>query len=218
MKITYAGHEFILHPSGALFWPDEKILVVSDLHLEKASHFAKKGFFLPPYDSRDTLSQLIKTCTDTQCSRIILLGDIFHDEHGYARMEDKDRAAFNFLLSFSPVWIKGNHDKDFVPEGFCGAKSYMHHGVVFRHETANENEFEISGHFHPKVEITRAVSRPCFIEDGKKMILPSFGSYTGGLSVSSAPIMDLFLGPPRIYAAGQNKVYLVSMPHAATES
>jgi DNA ligase-associated metallophosphoesterase len=211
MRMFFGGEEFVLHPSGALYWPSEKILVVSDLHLEKGSHFALRGFFLPPYDSRHTLSLLSRVCEETGCARIILLGDSFHDEKGYHRLGVEDRNAFDALKRLNPIWIKGNHDKDFVPADFSGMSDYMHGGIVFRHE-AGGHGFEISGHYHPKVEIRTGFSRlarPCFVEDGQRMIMPSFGAYTGGLSIGEAAFAKILSDERRVYALGRDKVYTV---------
>ncbi len=210
MKIMFGGHEFLMHTSGALYWTSKKMLIVSDLHLEKGSHFALKGFFLPPYDSHHTLSLLRDICAETNCTRLLLLGDSFHDDKGYARLGDKDRDIFDRLKKHEPIWIQGNHDRDFVPDGFSGMSEYWCDGIVFRHEAAKNNDFEISGHFHPKVEINRSLSRPCFVESGQKIIMPSFGAYTGGLLVTDSAFANVLESEKRIYALGGDRVYAVA--------
>jgi uncharacterized protein len=210
MILHFGGHEFFLHPSGALYWPSEKLLVVSDLHLEKGSHFALKGFFLPPYDSHHTLSLLFDVIKESGCSRLLLLGDSFHDDKAYERLSHKDRTAFDSLTNLNPIWIKGNHDKDYVPEGFLGVDAHIVKGITFRHEAAAGTEFEISGHFHPKTQITPRLSRPCFVEDGIKLIMPAFGAYTGGLCIDSAPFEKILKSERQVYALGKNKTYVVA--------
>jgi len=118
MKINVNGEEIILHHSGVAFWPKHKMLIVSDLHLEKGSHFAMRGFFLPPYDSTETLDRLRVVCDEFDTQRLIILGDCFHDDGGFDRLPSAAREAFNGLLRYDPIWIKGNHDGDFVPPGF----------------------------------------------------------------------------------------------------
>jgi DNA ligase-associated metallophosphoesterase len=211
MKIMFAGREFLLHPSGVLFWPDEKLAIVSDLHLEKGSHFARRGFFLPPYDSHETLVRLHKTLESLRAEELIVLGDGFHDAKGYDRLSERDRFLFNGLKELNPVWIKGNHDSDFVPEGFLTCDFIERGPLTFIHEATKNTPYEISGHYHPKADIFHkgaVISRRCFIEDGNKMILPSFGSYTGGLSVSHSSIARNFAKKFRVYALGDNKVFL----------
>lgn len=210
MKISFGHHEFILHHSGVLFWPSEGLLVVSDLHLEKASHFAKRGYFLPPYDSHETLVRLYKVCADLEPRQILLLGDCFHDPGGHDRLPSSERGLFEQLKIYDPIWIQGNHDGDCAPPGFAAYANYERADIVFRHEAGPDDAFEISGHFHPKVEVEHkgaVISRRCFVEDGRKLILPSFGSYTGGLSVAAPPINGIFKKSPRVYALGKNRLY-----------
>lgn len=208
MKITFGGHDLLLHPSGALYWPEEKLLVVSDMHLEKGSHFALKGFFLPPYDSHRTLSLLSDVIRMINPARLLLLGDAFHDAKGYARMGAKELGLFEKLRTVDPIWIRGNHDGDFVPDGFLGMEEYSLRGLTFRHEPIQGGAQEISGHLHPKVEIGRS-GRPCFIENGSKMIMPAFGAYTGGLFVTHKAIAAHMGANSRIYALGNEKVYAI---------
>ncbi|HEU4838688.1 MAG TPA: ligase-associated DNA damage response endonuclease PdeM [Micavibrio sp.] len=210
MIISFGGHDFFLHHSGALFWPSESMLIVSDLHLEKGSHFARRGFFLPPYDSHYTISRLADVCQELQCKKLLLLGDAFHDEKGFGRLGKRERAMFKSLLAFHPIWIRGNHDRDFVPEGFYAADIYAHKGITFRHETAPDALLDISGHFHPKVDITngqKRLSSHCFIEDGQKMIVPAFGAFTGGLDITDPAIRRLLRPNYRIYPLGKTRVY-----------
>lgn len=211
MNITFGGHDFILHPSGVLYWPTEGLLVVSDLHLEKASHFAGRGYFLPPYDSHETLVRLYQSCAALSPRQILLLGDCFHDPEGHSRLPPAERGLFDQLRIYDPIWVVGNHDAGCNLPGFIMETAYERHGIVFRHEAETPSHApEISGHFHPKVDIEHkgaVISRRCFIEDGCRLILPSFGSYTGGLSVASKPLRDLFVNKPRIYALGEKRLY-----------
>lgn len=210
MKITFAGHDFLLHPSGTLFWPGQSLLVVSDVHLEKGSHFAERGFFLPPYDSHETLERLHKAIVELSPQRLLILGDCFHDKNGHARLPANERALFDSLLRYNPIWIVGNHDGDFVPEGFEAHEVFELNGISFRHEASMTSAPEISGHFHPKVDLLHKgafISRPCFVEDGVKMILPSFGAYTGGLSIGHNSIARHFKTPPRAYIKGRDRIY-----------
>lgn len=208
MKIQFAGHEFILHHSGVMHWPDEDILVVSDLHLEKGSHHARRGFFLPPYDSLATLQNLHKAIADIKPARIVLLGDSFHDGQGHARLSYEAQGLLSALTQWNPVWITGNHDGDYVPDGFIGEYEWAVKDLFFRHEASGENE--ISGHYHPKVDVhhKRArISRRCFVEDGTRLIMPSFGAYTGGMNITD-PVLRPRLGDKyRFYPLGDARVF-----------
>jgi len=210
MKITFADKELTLCPSGMILWPEHQLGIVSDLHLEKGSHFAQRGFFLPPYDSQETLQRLLFVCQKENLQQLIILGDCFHDPKGYDRLTPEARFLFDQLLAFQPVWIRGNHDKDFVPEHFSAYDEFDRDGLVFRHQAAPNAINEISGHFHPKISIMHKggyLQRDCFVTDGRKLIVPAFGAYTGGMAVDSDPVKSLFIAPVHVYALGEERVF-----------
>ena len=215
MKITFCGQEFILHPSGALLWPDQEMIIVSDLHLEKGSHFAKKGFFLPPYDSQEILTRLHDVIKSSAMKKLLILGDCFHDDEGYARFPKAERALFDSLTIYDPIWIKGNHDGDFVPPHFESYEIYERLGIKFSHEAIPGVSSEISGHFHPKVDVVLnkdRMSYSCFIEDGRKMILPAFGAYTGGLNINNPIYLTILSENAKYYLLGKTRVHLLADP------
>lgn len=210
MKIYLAGHELILHHSGIVLWPALRCAIVADLHLEKGSHFARRGYFIPPYDTHETLLRLHQVCREEKIGELVILGDCFHDRNGFSRMSPGDRALFHDLAAYGPVWVRGNHDGDFVPDGFPAYDVFERSGVFFRHEAETGVFPEISGHFHPKAEISHKgaqMRRSCFIEDGRKMILPAFGAYTGGLDVRDPVISHHFPAGYRLYVPGESRVY-----------
>jgi DNA ligase-associated metallophosphoesterase len=187
VPLSFGGQNFLASPSGALFWPAERALLVADLHLEKASWFARLGQFLPPYDSHATLSELASEASACGATRLYCLGDSFHDRFGCDRLPAPAR---ELLLSLTArldwVWIIGNHDPGFADH--CGgrlADEVEAAGIVLRHEAViADPRPEISGHFHPKLRLHlrgRNVSRRCFVAGPSKLILPAFGSLTGGL-------------------------------------
>jgi DNA ligase-associated metallophosphoesterase len=212
VKLAFCGADFIMHPSGALIWPDENLVIASDLHLEKSSHFAKRGYFLPPYDSHKTLQLLLDVLDHLDAPRLLLLGDCFHDPKGMSRLPLEALSLFNRLLDREVIWISGNHDGDCVPDGLRAYADYVLRGITFRHEAVKGDTAEISGHYHPKAEIVtkgEPVTRPCFATDGKKLILPAFGAYTGGMYVTDKAVAKLFTADPAVYLLG-NKVYRVA--------
>lgn len=209
-NISFGGHDLVLHSQGGLLWPARQMLILSDLHLEKGSHFARRGFFLPPYDTHETLARAIRLCADVMPRHVLLLGDCFHDPDGYARMALRDRALFDSFRNYDPIWINGNHDRDFVPPGFSSHDEFALDGLTFRHQADADGLLEISGHFHPKADIVHKgalISRPCFIEDSNRLMLPAFGAYTGGLSVTSPPIRALFPSAHCLHVLGGKKIY-----------
>lgn len=182
-------------PQGALFWPSRRALLVADLHLEKASWFARIGQMLPPYDSIATLADLTALAASTQAQEIWCLGDSFHDRHGCDRLPDRARALLTALTSSTAwTWITGNHDPGFADH--CGGAIVEEaevDGLVLRHEAqVNDERPELSGHFHPKLRIShrgRMVSRRCFVATERKLILPAFGALTGGLDAGHPEIV-----------------------------
>lgn len=195
VPFSFAGHDLMALPQGALFWPARRALLVADLHLEKASWFARLGQMLPPYDSISTLTDLTALATAAGAEEIWCLGDSFHDRHGCDRLPERARALLTALTStLRWVWITGNHDPGFADH--CGGEiveEAVVDGLVLRHEAdPRESRPELSGHFHPKLRITqrgRQVSRRCFVATERKIILPAFGSLTGGLDVAHPEIV-----------------------------
>ena len=187
VPLSFAGHNFLADPQGAMFWPAEKALLVADLHLEKASWFARIGQFLPPYDSQQTLAALTDLVDRTAPERLYCLGDSFHDRFGCDRLPEAARAMLLALTArLDWVWILGNHDPGFADH--CGGRLVEEahvRGLTLRHEAdPRVSTPEISGHYHPKLRLQlrgKNVSRRCYVASEAKLILPAFGSLTGGL-------------------------------------
>lgn len=212
ITLTFAGTEFILHHAGALYWPANDTLVVSDLHLEKGSAAARRGQLVPPWDSTATLARLAALSAQYAPARVIALGDSFHDNGGPMRLAPQDRAALAALTAATDfIWVHGNHDPA-PPAGIGGTATPEFHeaGLIFRHQAQRAASAEISGHFHPKARIpTRAggVTRACFITDGAKLILPAFGAYTGGLDVSAPAIAGHFPRGATVHLLGDARLF-----------
>lgn len=213
--LALAGIGLIADPAGALYWPDESLLVVADLHLEKGSAFAARGVLLPPYDTASTLARLTRLVAHYAPRLVVALGDSFHDGGGPSRMTATDRAALTSVQRRRDwVWIAGNHDPD-LPDGIGGgrADALAFGPLTFRHEPSEGVcDGEIAGHLHPLARVARrgrAVRRPCFASDGRRLVMPAFGAYTGGLNVRNRAITALFgtlaftahmLGQRRLFA------------------
>ncbi len=195
VPFSFAGETFLPSSEGALFWPAQRALLVADLHLEKASWFARVGQFLPPYDSHATLCALVAQVSRTGASRLYCLGDSFHDPLGCERLSPDARKLLTDLTSsLDWTWIVGNHDPGFADH--CGGRITNEvelAGIIFRHEAVrHERRPEISGHFHPKLRLHlkgRRVSRRCFVASANKIIMPAFGSLTGGLDARHPEIL-----------------------------
>ena len=195
VPFSFAGETFFASADGALFWPAQQALLVADLHLEKASWFARLGQFLPPYDLQATLSGLSAAVERTGATRLFCLGDSFHDRFGCDRLPESARELLTELTQrLDWTWIVGNHDPGFADH--CGGtlvEEIEIAGIVLRHEAVRgDPRPEMSGHYHPKLRLNlkgRRVSRRCFVISQTKMILPAFGSLTGGLDAHHPEIL-----------------------------
>jgi uncharacterized protein len=219
-ELALSGVTLLADPAGALYWPDERLLAVADLHLEKGSAFAARGVLLPPYDTASTLARLARLVERYTPRLVIALGDNFHDAGGAARMAESDRLTVKALQRGRDwVWIAGNHDPD-PAEGIGGrfADALALGPLTFRHEPSPApSDGEIAGHLHPLARVARrgrAVSRRCFASDGRRLLMPAFGAYAGGLNVRDCAIAMLFpmlaftvhmLGERRLYAVAAAK-------------
>lgn len=213
-RFDFAGGEMACDWTGCLYWRDEDLMVVSDLHLEKGASLAARGRLIPPYDTKATLARLADRIGYWQPRRVVSLGDSFHTADASERMPKTYRDLLAEAMAGRDwIWITGNHDP-LPPSGLggtsCGELAIG--PVTFRHEPDPDcGTPEVSGHLHPIARIVRrgkSVRRRCFACDGRRMIMPSFGAYTGGLNIRDKTYDGLFddanlhahlLGRARIY-------------------
>jgi hypothetical protein len=215
-----AGVILVADLSGALFWEDQSLLVVSDLHLEKGSSFARRGVLLPPYDTAATLGRLGAAIARHAPRMVIALGDSFHDRDAHGRLSAADRDAIAALqVRRDWIWISGNHDPA-LPSDLGGvvASEVAIGPIAFRHEPTGAAG-EIAGHLHPKARLSargRSMERRCFACDGERAVMPAFGAYTGGLSIRDAAFAKLFqaagfmahlLGDARLHSIAASRCY-----------
>jgi DNA ligase-associated metallophosphoesterase len=218
--VKVAGVTLVADLSGALFWEDESLLVVSDLHLEKGSSFATRGVLLPPYDTVATLGRLGAVIARHDPRTVIALGDSFHDRDAHDRLSAPNReiiAAFQRRRDW--IWISGNHDPA-LPSDLGGvvASEVVVGPIAFRHEPTGASG-EIAGHLHPKARVAtraRSMERRCFACDGERAVMPAFGAYTGGLSIRDAAFSKVFqalgfmahvLGDNRLHTIAASRCY-----------
>jgi DNA ligase-associated metallophosphoesterase len=226
--IHFAGERLMLDPTGALFWPAQKLLAVADLHLEKGSAAAARGSLLPPWDTRVTLDRLSALLRRWSPAIVVALGDTFHDSRGSHRLDPADAARLRFMASAHRfVWVLGNHDP-LPPSGIGGeALDCWQLGPLrFRHQGkpaparsgqagsgqagSGQAGGELCGHHHPKAQVQARgalVSRPCFVVGSQRLMLPALGAYTGGLDVRDPAIAALFPRGGQVFLLGRERLF-----------
>ena len=219
-NVDVAGVSLVADLSGALYWEEERLLVVSDLHLEKGSSFATRGVLLPPWDTIATLGRLGAVIARHNPRTVIALGDSFHDRRAHDRLSASNRdiiAAFQLRRDW--IWISGNHDPA-LPSHLGGvvAQEVAIGPIVFRHEPSGASG-EIAGHLHHKARVStrgRSMERRCFASDGERAVMPAFGAYTGGLSIRDQAFARIFgnagfmahvLGDARLHTIAASRCY-----------
>lgn len=217
-EVTVTNVTVAMDCRGALYWPEERALVIADLHLEKGSSFARRGVLLPPYDTAESLARMAGVIARFAPRMVIALGDSFHDKKGSARIDSADRSALVELQRGRDwIWIAGNHDP--VPAAGIGGSfgvALAIGALVFRHEPTGAKG-EIAGHLHPVARVGgrgHMVTRRCFASDGTRLIMPAFGAFAGGLNVRHRAFADVFgtsaftahlLGEGRLYSLAASR-------------
>ena len=193
---TLAGAALTARGSGALWWPDRRLLVVADLHLGKAERMARRGgALLPPYETRDTLARLEAEIAALDPGTVLCLGDSFDDDAAAAALaEDETLWLARLMAGRRWLWVAGNHDPGPIDLGGSHLAAWRAGPLTFRHIAEPGARGEVSGHYHPKARLAPGgthVARPCFLIDRARAILPAFGTYTGGLASRDAALAAL---------------------------
>jgi DNA ligase-associated metallophosphoesterase len=218
-QLAVSGVDLVPDVAGVLYWPEQHLLAVADLHLEKGSSYAERRVLLPPYDTAATLARLSQAIARYAPRVVIALGDSFHDGRGPARLADTDRASLLGLQRGRDwIWIAGNHDPE--PAENIGGRfmaTFVLGALTFRHAPEDAAGGEVAGHLHPVARVAgrgRAVSRRCFATDGRRMVMPAFGAYAGGLNVRDRAFANVFdtlaftahmLGERQVYAVAAKR-------------
>lgn len=149
------------------------------------------GTLLPPYETTDTLDRLDAEVNRLNPRLVISLGDSFDDLAAAGNLDEAVVTRLGRLAAGRRlIWIAGNHDPGPLALPGSHLDQAQIDGIMLRH-IADESKpgLEISGHYHPKARVTvkgRRIARRCFLVAGNRLILPAFGTYTGGLDVLDA--------------------------------
>jgi len=212
----FCGARLSARGSGALWWAARGLLCVSDLHFGKAERIARQGgALLPPFDTAETLERLEAEVAATAPDTVVCLGDSFDDPAAGSGLTETHRLRLLRLMAGRRwVWIAGNHDPG--PPDLAGTHlaRLEEAGLTFRHVAQPGAAAEVSGHYHPAARLTRRglrLRRPCFLIDARRIILPAFGAYTGGLD-SDAPELAALMQPGALAVLTGARVLVVPMP------
>jgi DNA ligase-associated metallophosphoesterase len=202
LEIDFAGQRLVLDSALGLYWPARHMLVVSDLHLEKATFLAQFGSPLAPYDTLDTLNRLEVLVAKYRPQSLVMLGDNFHDRHAWERLEVTARQQFRTICGAVDTChlVEGNHDIGLLSEsGLNFTDSIELDGLTFRHEPAVSPAPQVIGHYHPKLRTSlhgHRLTGKCFAVNQSLLIMPAFGAFTGGLEMRDPVFAELGAGDP----------------------
>lgn len=210
--LFFHGETLHLLPSGGLFWPARNLLAVSDLHLGKSERLARRGgSLLPPYETPATLEKLDRDLDTTRAESVVCVGDSFDDLAAAEGIDDAARLWLTRLMAGRDwTWITGNHDPGPIEIGGSHRADLKLAPFTFRHIAEPREIGEISGHYHPKARLA-GHSRPCFLADSARLILPAYGTYTGGLRAHDAALTDLMAKDALAFLTG-TRVLAIPMP------
>lgn len=185
LEIDINGRAFVLHCSGALYWVEQRMLLISDVHLGKISHFRKHGSALPDGAIYKNFVKLDNAVEYFNPETICFLGDLFHSTLNNEWQLFADWVAATQLPI---VLVAGNHDiispHKYEDLGVKIVSEWVLDGFLLTHHPEErESLFTLSGHIHPSVLLSgkgrQFIKLPCFFRSPKQMILPAFGEFTG---------------------------------------
>ncbi|MFN4233304.1 MAG: ligase-associated DNA damage response endonuclease PdeM [Bacteroidia bacterium] len=210
IEIKIDTRNFLLLSEKAIFWEDKKILIVSDLHLGKTSHFRKHGIAIPNRAAIKDLQKLNELILKYNPESIIFLGDLFHSDYNneweiFISFR-KHYSAIHFIL------IKGNHDiinPHLYSENYISVHDSLYvDDILFSHEKSKKKHFRFQfyGHTHPGIKIKSkgklAIKLPCFAQHKYTLLMPAFGELTGLYLIDKKDF-------DKIYAIAEGKIYTI---------
>jgi uncharacterized protein len=210
--LFFYGETLHLMSSGGLYWPARKTLAVSDLHLGKSERLARRGgSLLPPYETQATLEKLDRDLDSTGAETVICLGDSFDDLAAAEGIEEASRLWLTRLMAGKNwTWITGNHDPGPIEIGGTHRAELKLQPYTFRHIAEPSHRAEISGHYHPKARLA-GQSKPCFLADAARLIMPAYGVYTGGLRAHD-PALAALMAKDALAVLTGPRVLAIPMP------
>lgn len=209
LTIQIQQQRFLLHASGAIFWKEKNMLLISDVHLGKVAHFRKHGIAIPNETIFENFIRLTKVVNFFKPQSIVFLGDLFHSK---INKEWDLFSSWTQSISAKIFLIEGNHDivakykyTDLQIEIF---KEWVVDGFLLTHyPDERQGVYNFCGHIHPGIKLKgsgkQSLKLPCFFQSEKQLILPAFGEFTGNFYLTPK-------GNDNVYAITKDEVILVA--------
>ena len=199
LNTTIQKQTFTFHPHGGLLWKEKSMLLISDVHLGKVSHFRKFGAAVPSPAAQKNFILLDEIVTHFQPFQICYLGDLFH------AALNKEWQLFENWVAKTPseiILVAGNHDI-IAPEKFesVGIQIFkelcIDDFLLTHHPEERTGFFNFCGHIHPAIRLQgfgrQRVKLPCFFKSKHQMILPAFGEFTGNHTLTPKKEDEIFV-------------------------
>ncbi|MEN0049174.1 MAG: ligase-associated DNA damage response endonuclease PdeM [Bacteroidota bacterium] len=192
MLFHFHQQHFHLHAYKAIYWQEQKALLIADLHLGKVKHFRKSGFAVPSSASNENWDKLIALLLEFKPKQVLFLGDLFHSEYNDIWEElgklIRQFSAIKFIL------VKGNHDilseENYEVVDLEVCEELLLPPFLLTHHPQEANDlphYNLAGHIHPSVRLKgdgkQYLRLPCFYFGLRQGILPAFGSFTGTATI-----------------------------------
>jgi DNA ligase-associated metallophosphoesterase len=197
MMLTLANEQLLLLPQKAAYWPREGMLIIADIHFGKAASFRALGVPVPAGTTSANLLGMDALLAQYDVRHVMFLGDFLHARAAHAP------ATLAAMLAWRQrhpdlrlTVVRGNHDAhagdppaeleiEMVDEPHViGPFAFCHHPDVL------VPSYVLAGHVHPVYRLRsgwESLLLPCFLVGPQRMVLPSFGAFTGGHPVMAQP-------------------------------
>jgi len=200
------GNEFVFYPEKYIYDSSNDCVILSDLHLGKATHFRKNGIAVPKELGQDNLKRLHQILSLHKPKELLILGDLFHSN---MNAEWEDFKAFRYHFSKTKfILVEGNHDsfgnKEYQKANIQVFAKLERQNILYTHEPEESESFNCFGHIHPAIRLKgsalQSLRLPCFYMDNKRLILPAFGEFTGMHALKTTK-------KTKVFAIVENKIF-----------
>jgi putative SbcD/Mre11-related phosphoesterase len=186
-----------------LHLPDERTVVVADLHLGYESALEAEGIHIPRVQTKTVKEALARLIERYEAERVVLLGDVKHEFSRNLGQEVRDvRSVLDSISELVDIVIvKGNHD-NFIENIVSRIQipvvdKYSLGGITFvhGHQPCDSRPLTI-GHEHPSVKIVDRVGAyiklPChvFLREENVLVIPAFSPLASGTDITGVQPSD----------------------------